>query len=474
MKKYFVLLPALFLSACVSGTSQPEVKEIAPQTLGLGAAAAPQVSGDWWKSFHDPQVDRLAAMLVAQNPTLAAAMARIRSAQAQVAVAGAGDMPQVNIDGQEQRDLLSKDYIIPAPYGGTWRWFGQTEANLTWDLDFWGKQADLIAQAKDSAEAAVLDAAGARLALSGAFAQTYINLYLAYADGDIADATVKERQQILDLTQSRVNAGLENASALEEAKSLLALAKVDQHKYAAERELGVHAIAALVGEGAALYPTIVRPTPDLDAALPLPETLPADLISRRPDILAARARVDAAAKGREAAHADFYPNINLAAFAGFQAVGLSNLFSGDAFTMGVGPAFHLPIFDAGKIRAQYAGATAGLDVAVADYNGAVLGAVKQAADAMTEVKNLTIARANQQAALDSATRAFALAEERYKDGLSNQIPMLTAEATLLEARQRMAALLAMTATQRVTLLLSVGGGFNPETKAIAEQESSHE
>src|ERR1019366_5236480 len=109
---------------------------------------------------------------------------------------------------------------------------------------------------------------------------------------------------------------------------LLALARVDQRRVAAQRDLDIHAIAALAGQGAALYPTIVRPTPDLDAALPLPASLPADLVSRRPDILAARARVDAAAKGREAAHADFYPDINLAAFAGFQAVGLSNLLTG--------------------------------------------------------------------------------------------------------------------------------------------------
>jgi outer membrane protein TolC len=166
-------------------------------------------------------------------------------------------------------------------------------------------------------------------------------------------------------------------------------------------------------------------------------------------------------KGREAAHADFYPDINLAALVGFQAIGMSNLFTGDAFTMGIGPALHLPIFDAGKLRAQYARATADLDTSVADYNGAVLGAIKQTADAMTEVKSLTAQRADQQAALDSATRAFSLAEERYKDGLSDQIPMLTTEATLLQSRQQMAALVAETATQRVTLLLSVGGGFNP-------------
>ena len=468
MKRFLSLFPALLLSACVAAPpTTPQVKEVAPQTLGLGSAAAPRFSDEWWKAFHDPQVDRLAALLVQDNPTLAAAMARIRAAQSQFSSAKAQDMPRLTLDGQDQRDLLSKDYIIPPPYAGTYRWFGQVEANLTWNLDFWGKQADLIARARSTSEAAALDAQAARLALSGAFAQTYINLYLAHVEGDIADATLAERDEILKLTQSRFDAGLENASAVEQAKALVALARVNQRRVAAQRDMDIHAIAALTGQGASAYATITRPTPDLDTSLPLPDALPADLLSRRPDILAARARVEAAAKGREAAHAAFYPDINLAAFAGFQAIGLSNLLSADAFTMGVGPAIHLPIFDAGKIRADYAGATAELDVAVADYNGAVLNAIKQTADAMTQVTSLAGQRGDQQGALDSATRVFKLAEERYRLGLSGQIQMLTAEATLLTAREQMATLTAQSATQRITLLLSVGGGFNPASTQTA-------
>ncbi len=470
MKKLLpVLLCASMLTACVAApTTTPQVKQIAAANLGLGENAAPQYPEDWWKAFHDPQVDRLVELLAQNNPTLAAAMARIRTAQAQYAVAGAQDMPQVTLDGQDQRTLFSSNYIIPPPYAGTWRWFGQVQANLSWNLDFWGKQAALIGAAGDSARAAALDAQAAKLALSGAFAQTYIGLYLAYANTDIADAALAQRQEILRLTQGRVNAGLENDAALEQARAQVALARLDQKRFAAQRDMAVHALAALTGQGAAAYAEIIRPTPDLDAALPLPQTLPVDLLARRPDILAARARVDAATKGRTAAHADFYPNISLTGAAGFQAIGLSNLLTGDSFTMGLGPAIHLPIFDAGKIRAQYAGATAALDIAVADYNGAVLNAVRQSSDAITQVESLSGQRAEQQAALQSAERSFALAQERYRLGLTTQITVLQAQATLLGARQQMAGLIAASATQRITLLLSVGGGFSPSADTLAK------
>jgi NodT family efflux transporter outer membrane factor (OMF) lipoprotein len=286
-------------------------------------------------------------------------------------------------------------------------------------------------------------------------------LLLAWQNIDIAHQTLDERQTILELTQSRVAAGLENEASLEQAKALLATARMEVRRTEAQRDIGVHAIAALLGRGADVYPSIARPAAAAENALPLPKHLPADLLSRRPDILAAHMRVRAAIAGREAAHADFYPNIDLTAALGFQAIGFENLFSGDALTAGVGPAIHLPVFDAGRLRAQYAAATADLDTAVADYNGAVVRAVRQTADALTEVESLADQRQQQKLALDSAARAFDLAKERYRLGLSGQIPMLTAESTLLEARRQMAALVAEDANQRVALLLAAGGGYNP-------------
>ena len=477
MRKPLALLSALMLSACVATPpTDPQLKQVEQSSLGLTGAPAPHADLEWWKAFHDPQIDRLALQVMAGNPTLAGALARLRSAQAELAVNQAEDLPQVTLDGSEQRMLFSKNYIIPPPYAGNYSWYGSLTANMSWNLDFWGKQAALISKARYTANAAALDFEGARLVLTGTFAQTYMDLLLNYQNGDIADQAVAERTDILKITQGRFDAGLENGSALAQAKALLAQAKADQLRYAAAREGDVHAIAALTGQGADAYATITRPVPDLATALPLPDKLPADLLARRPDILAAQARIQAAIQGREAAHADFYPDINLVALAGFQSLGLSNLLTGGSFTMGLGPAIHLPIFDAGKLKAQYAKSTADLDASVADYNGAVVNAIRQTADAMTQVKSLAGQAQQQQDAVANAQKAFQIAEDRYRSGLDTQLPMLTAESTLLQARSALAAVVSANAQQRITLLLTVGGGFEPpaQTTQIADKDIRHD
>ena len=174
-----------------------------------------------------------------------------------------------------------------------------------------------------------------------------------------------------------------------------------------------------------------------------PQTLPADLLARRPDILAAQARIRRPLQ--RAAKPPMPTSIPTSTWRRWPASSRSACPTCSAAApspWASGPAIHLPIFDAGKINAQYASATADLDAAVADYNGAVVNAIKQTADAMTQVKSLAGQRGQQQRRCASAERAFKLAEDRYRSGLSTQIPMLTAEATLLQARQQLAAVVA--------------------------------
>jgi len=237
-------------------------------------------------------------------------------------------------------------------------------------------------------------------------------------------------------------------------------AHVELLRAQASATLDTHQLAALAGQGAGVYSQVLRPSLDPAAILPLPAALPADLLSHRPDVLAAQDRIEATRAGQAAAKAAFYPDINLRAFAGTAAIGLDNLFQGASGSFGAGPAVHLPLFDAGRLRAQYRGASAEIDDAVASYNRSVLLAVRETSDQLTLVEALNAQIVQQQRSLEDAESAYRLAEERYQAGLSSYLTVLITETAVLSARREHVALLSEQAIARVDLLLAVGGSFD--------------
>jgi NodT family efflux transporter outer membrane factor (OMF) lipoprotein len=459
-----LLLATTLLAGCVDAPSTvPSQTALKPQSLGLSAAPTPAIADSWWKAFGDPQLDALVDQALAGSPTLQVALARMREAQSQLSVSRAATYPQLTLDGQDQRTHFSSNYIIPPPYAGTMQWFGTVQANLSWSLDLFGKQAAEVDAARSSAEAAALDAEAARLVLAGSVTQAYVALDRAYLLADLASETVKQREGVLRLTTGRVNSGLDSKTSDEQAKALLAIAKEDLIRANAVRDLAVHQIAALIGRGADAY-NISRPNLNR-SALTLPSVLPVDLLARRADIAAAEARIDAAMSGRHAAHQAFYPDINLVGAAGFAAIGLSALFSGSSGQYGIGPAIHLPIFDAGELRAKYAGATAQLDESVASYNQSVVTAVKQTSDAITQIQSLEGQAAQQSEALRASNASFDLATRRYRSGLSPQLNVLSAEDILIQAKRQDAAISADLLSARVSLLMALGGGYTNSNMA---------
>jgi NodT family efflux transporter outer membrane factor (OMF) lipoprotein len=221
----------------------------------------------------------------------------------------------------------------------------------------------------------------------------------------------------------------------------------------------VHALAALTGHGTEGYARIERPTLDLERALELPQSLPADLLAHRPDIAAAHVRVAAAQSGRSAAQANFYPNVNLAAFAGFASIGLDKLLEGDSHQWSVGPAVHLPLIDAGRLKAEYRRSGADLDVATANYNEAVLRAVRESADQLARLRSIDRQLLDQQRSLDAAESAYSMAEQRYGAGLSTYLTVLNAETQVLGARRQRVNLLADRTSARIALVVALGGSF---------------
>jgi NodT family efflux transporter outer membrane factor (OMF) lipoprotein len=458
---FTIALMASLLAGCAAVPhDKPAFTPLAAPTMGLEGPSA-SVASDWWTAMNDPQLDRIMADALAGNPSLDAAIGRLRVAMASIDAGRAGLRPQISADVQETRTRLSEKYIIPPPYGGSTQWVGSAQANLSWSLDLAGKQKAIVAQARANADAAGLDVAAARIALSSAVASTYVNLARAEAQAKIADEFVASRQEQLGLAHSRVRNQLASDFDLRASETLLAEAQQAKVRADGDRLLMTHALAALAGRGADYYATITPAVLAYDQALPLPAKLPADLLGRRPDILAARARIEGAEAGRKIAKAEFYPDLDIRGFVGSSALGLGALFTGGALTYGAGPALHLPIFEGGKLRADYRGAVAGIDVAIADYNAKVVEAVREAADALSAVDTNAADAAQQRKIVAGLGETVRLDEVRIRTGLGARLDVLDAGDRLLAARQHQADIDADGAVQRIQLLAAMGGGFTP-------------
>jgi NodT family efflux transporter outer membrane factor (OMF) lipoprotein len=218
-----------------------------------------------------------------------------------------------------------------------------------------------------------------------------------------------------------------------------------------------NALAARAGAGPDRGLAIRRPalgTP----AIALPSVLPSDLLARRPDVVAARWRVEAAARGIDASKAAFYPSINLAAMVGLAAGNLGDLFGRDALLINGGPALSLPIFDGGRLEQQLRASDADYDLAVAGYDQALLGAIREVADAVQAARALDAQIASTAQARQAAAQAHALVLQRRQAGLATQLDVLTAQKPLLQLDQQLAALRAKRRLAAIDLDQALGGG----------------
>jgi NodT family efflux transporter outer membrane factor (OMF) lipoprotein len=350
---------------------------------------------------------------------------------------------------------------VPENFGSGSAWGSVANLGLSWNLDFWGRQRDLVREADRLGRAGAFDARAAELSLEGSIVSTYIELDRDHALADIAAEVERNRAELAELERRRVNAGLDTTVELRTAAARIPEVRVDRAQARSRIDIGVHELAELSGQGAALYARVTRPRLNEAQALPLPSSLPGDLLLRRPDVAAALARVESASAGEEAARLAAYPDIELRGLGAFAALSLSDLLERPARVFAAGPALALPIFDAGRIRAEHRAANADLELAVAQYDATVLQAVREAADQLTTLAALDVVIADQQRNLDLLTEARALAEERYQAGLTTRQLVLDAEARLLTVRSALVNSRALAAEVRVALLVAVGGSTTP-------------
>jgi NodT family efflux transporter outer membrane factor (OMF) lipoprotein len=422
---------------------------------------------DWWKALADPQLDELIGEGLRDSPSLQVAAARTRAALAEAGASFAARVPQATLSADATRERLSDNGIFPPPFAGSTSTLSNLQASLSWEVDFWGKQRAAYQSALGLAQASAVDSEAARLALSTSIAHAYIQLQHAYLLLDVASSTLKQREQITALTRDRNAAGLDSRLEVRQTEEALPATREQIIQLQESVELTRHQLAALLGAGPDRGATIARPAAAAATEPALPRRLSSDLLGRRPDLIAQRLRVAAAAQAIKVRQADFYPNVDLAAFVGFQRLGPGALVSAGERQLGVGPALSLPLFDAGRRRAQLAGADAAYDVAVEQYNQTLADALRDVADQLSSLRTVAAQRAEQQQALGIARDAYDLAVLRYREGIGNYLQVLATEDQLLAQQRLEADLRARILDLSVALAGALGGGYEAPVGTIA-------
>ncbi len=462
------VLPAaclLYLAGCAQIPTFDKPVQVKPveqlgSSVSFTARAAAWPDDHWWRNYGDPQLDALIEEALRDSPNLAVAQARLRQAGAMTQVAGAARMPEVSAEASFNEAKQSYNYLIPRaalPQG--WNDYGQATLNLSWELDFWGKNRSALAAATSEQQAAQAEVAQTRLILSTSVASAYADLVHLFTVRDTAEAALALRTKSVELFRQRHEFGLETLASVRQVEARQAAAQAQLLVIDEYIGLQRNGIAALLGAGPDRGLAITRPSVHFAGSTGLPSNLALELLGRRPDIVAARLRTEAAARRIDQQKAGFYPSVNLMAFAGVQSLGIDNLSKSGSNFGSVGPAISLPIFNTERLQGQLRGAHAEYEAAVSTYNATLTNALHEVADAATSRKSLDGELAASRAAVAAATEAHSIVSARYKGELATYLDVLTAEDQLISAQRGLAEIETRAMVLDVALVRALGGGF---------------
>jgi NodT family efflux transporter outer membrane factor (OMF) lipoprotein len=454
-----VAAAAVLLVGCANPAGiAPAAQRVDAAALTHSQAASPDLSASWWSAYGDSTLDSLIERALRDSPSLAAAQARVQRAQAAVDAAGAADKPRVDGSFDATRQRYTENGLIPPPLAGTHRTTGTLQASGSWELDLFGRQRATLDAAIGTQRAAEAEAQAARVLLASNIVRQYVQLARGIEQSELLQRTLAQREEILALIRQRVDAGLDTNVELRQGEGALPEMRQQIEALDEQNRLTRHVLAALSAQGPAALDGLA-PHVSAVQVVPLPADVPADLLGRRADIAAARWRIEAATKDMQAARAQFYPSVNLVAFVGFSSIGLNNLVEAGSRQYGVGPAISLPIFDAGRLRANLRGKAVDVDAAVDAYNGAVLDALREVADPIASLQSIERQQREQTSAQASAESAYDLALQRYRAGLGTYLTVLTAETNVLAQRRSAVELKARALDAQAQLARALGGGY---------------
>lgn len=453
----------VLLSACANFSGIQSSAQLKTLSADSDASAFPHQQGlwpdaNWARDIGGSDLQELIAAAMTDSPGIQIAAARVNAAAALTQATAAAEKPAVNASFTSTYQRFTEHGMIPPPLAGAVDSDNQLALNFAYELDFWGKHSAEIRSAISQEKAALAEQQSARLILSNAIARAWVQLARQYAQLDLSRQQLAVREKIDALTRQRMQAGLDTASDIQQSQIQKASLQADILQWQEAIILTRHQLAALMGQGPERGQSIARPVlPQNDGATLLPAQLPLELLGHRPDIVAARWRVEAMQGEIDQAKTQFYPNINLVGFAGLSSLGVSQLFQSGSRIAGIGPAIRLPIFEGGRLRAQLSGRVAAYDAAVATYNQSLTDALHEVADQVQSLQAIAAQEKNQGLAEQAARQTIRLAQQRQQIGTANVLPVLAAESVWLTQQKILTDMQLRRTELHINLIKALGG-----------------
>lgn len=444
------------------GSALPLVAPDFGPTAAVGSANVAKLA--WNEYFSDPRLLALIGLALEHNRDLRVAAANIEQARAQAQAREADLWPTVNLALAGAR--------VPTNNGSTSTTVTGGLATAAYEVDLSGRIRQQISAAGQQWRASEYLHQAARASLVAAVAAAYGSLRADDALLEVTRQTVANRQEGLSLVQARLAAGAATALELAQAKALLQSAQAALAQIRRQREIDHSSLVLLVGRP---LPDDLPPAPTLalggDGAEDLPELragLPSEVVAQRADIAAAEAQLRAAAANVDAARLALFPRISLTASLGRASRELSSLFSGGQWVFGVAPQLLAPIFDAGRLKAGVAQASAAQSAALAQYEKSVQVAFKEVSDALAARETLREQMAALQAQVQAEAERARLAQARWRFGASGYLEVLDAQRSLYSAQISLIQTQAQAMANQAMLFKALGGGSVSERPASTQ------
>jgi NodT family efflux transporter outer membrane factor (OMF) lipoprotein len=418
-----------------------------------------QNRGNWWTVFQDPQLNALEAKLADTNQDLKAAFARLQQARAATRIARADLFPTLSAQSSATRARASLNSpTFPRGVKPVYNDF-DVEADLSYEIDLWGRVRNSVNSAKANQQASAADLATLNLAIHAELATDYFSLRAEDSQQVLLDKTVEDYIASLKLTQNLYDGGGAALADVAQAQAQLETARTQAADIRLQRAQSEHAIAVLLGENPSAFHVDPNPLPIEQTPPAIDPGLPSALLERRPDVAAAERRVASANAQIGVARAAYFPVFSLTAASGFIGSSASNWLTAPSQMWSFGPAGVLTLFDAGRHKAQNAQARAAYDEQVADYRGTVLVAYQEVEDNLAALRQLQQESISEAAAVTATATALQQAQYRYKAGLVTYLEVATTENTALAAQLSNVTIQMRRMNASVLLVKALGGGW---------------